>query len=154
MMKNDSMNPVKPLVDSIIALRTSLKQYYIQKIKEQQLEITYEMLQVLAALWKKEQMNQQDIAIAIQKSKASVTPLIDNLCKRDLVRRVSDPNDRRNNLIELTVKGDEYRTLLDPVQQDLYRVILQEISEKKVLEITETLEKLTAIIEKQSYREP
>jgi len=153
-MKNDSMNPVKPLVDSIIALRTSLKQYYIQKIKEQQLEITYEMLQVLAALWKKEQMNQQDIAIAIQKSKASVTPLIDNLCKRDLVRRVSDPNDRRNNLIELTVKGEEYRTLLDPVQQDLYCVILQEISEKKVLEITETLEKLTAIIEKQSYREP
>ena len=153
-MKNEFTNPVKPLVDSIIALRTSLKQYYIQKIKEQQLDITYEMLQVLAALWKNEQMNQQDIAIAIQKNKASVTPLIDNLCKRDLVRRVSDPNDRRNNLIELTVKGDEYRTLLDPVQQDLYRVILQEISEKKVLEITETLEKLTAIIDKQSYREP
>ncbi|WP_343571274.1 MarR family winged helix-turn-helix transcriptional regulator [Sphingobacterium sp.] len=153
-MKNESMNPVKPLVDSIIALRTSLKQYYIQKIKEQQLDITYEMLQVLAALWKKVQMNQQDIATAIQKNKASVTPLIDNLCKRDLVKRVSDPNDRRNNLIELTVKGDEYRTLLDPVQQDLYCAILQEISEKKVLEITETLEKLTAIIDKQSYREP
>jgi Transcriptional regulators len=113
------------------------------------LDITYEMLQVLATLWKNEQMNQQDIAIAIQKNKASVTPLIDNLCKRDLVRRVSDPNDRRNNLIELTVKGDEYRTLLDPVQQDLYRAILQEIAEKKVLEITASLEKLTAIIEKQ-----
>lgn len=148
-MKNEFTNPVKPLVDSIIALRTSLKQYYIQKIKEQQLDITYEMLQVLAALWKKEQMNQQDIAIAIQKNKASVTPLIDNLCKRDLVRRVSDQNDRRNNLIELTVKGDEYRTLLDPVQQDLYSAILQEIAEKKVLEITASLEKLTAIIEKQ-----
>ena len=148
-MKNEFTNPVKPLVDSIIALRTSLKQYYIQKIKEQQLDITYEMLQVLAALWKKEQMNQQDIATAIQKNKASVTPLIDNLCKRDLVRRVNDPNDRRNNLIELTIKGDEYRTLLDPVQQDLYNAILQEVSEKKVLEITETLEKLTAIIEKQ-----
>ncbi|WP_313156916.1 MarR family winged helix-turn-helix transcriptional regulator [Sphingobacterium multivorum] len=148
-MKNEFMNPVKPLVDSIIALRTSLKQYYIQKIKEQQLDITYEMLQVLAALWKKEQMNQQDIATAIQKNKASVTPLIDNLCKRDLVRRVSDPNDRRNNLIELTGKGDEYRTLLDPVQQDLYHAILQELAEKKIVEITETLEKLTAIIEKQ-----
>ncbi|WP_333866887.1 MarR family winged helix-turn-helix transcriptional regulator [Sphingobacterium sp.] len=148
-MKNEFTNPVKPLVDSIIALRTSLKQYYIQKIKEQQLDITYEMLQVLAALWKNEQMNQQDIAIAIQKNKASVTPLIDNLCKRDLVRRVSDPNDRRNNFIELTLKGDEYRTLLDPVQQDLYNAILQEIAEKKVLEITASLEKLTAIIEKQ-----
>jgi len=148
-MKNEFTTPVKPLVDSIIALRTSLKQYYIQKIKEQRLDITYEMLQVLAALWKNEQMNQQDIAIAIQKNKASVTPLIDNLCKRDLVRRVSDPNDRRNNLIELTVKGDEYRTLLDPVQHDLYSAILQEIAEKKVLEITASLEKLTAIIEKQ-----
>ena len=146
---NEFTNPVKPLVDSIIALRTSLKQYYIQKIKEQQLDITYEMLQVLAALWKNEQMNQQDIAIAIQKNKASVTPLIDNLCKRDLVRRVSDPNDRRNNFIELTLKGDEYRTLLDPVQQDLYNAILQEIAEKKVLEITASLEKLTTIIEKQ-----
>ncbi|MDR0264367.1 MAG: MarR family winged helix-turn-helix transcriptional regulator [Sphingobacterium sp.] len=148
-MKNEFTNAVKPLVDSIIALRTSLKQYYIQKIKEQQLDITYEMLQVLAALWKNEQMNQQDIAIAIQKNKASVTPLIDNLCKRDLVKRVSDPNDRRNNFIKLTVKGDEYRTLLDPVQQDLYNAILQEIAEKKVLEITASLEKLTAIIDKQ-----
>lgn len=142
-------NPVKPLVDNIIALRTSLKQYYIQKIKEQHLDITYEMLQVLAALWKKERMNQQDIAVAIQKNKASVTPLLDNLCKRDLVKRVNDPNDRRNNLIELTLKGDAYRELLTPVQQDLYKAILKEITEQKVLEITEILEKLTVIIDKQ-----
>jgi DNA-binding MarR family transcriptional regulator len=148
-MKNESLNPVKPLVDSIIALRTSLKQYYILKIKEQQLDITYEMLQVLAALWKKEQMNQQDIAMAIQKNKASVTPLIDNLCKRDLVKRVNDPNDRRNNLIQLTLKGDEYRALLDPVQQDLYASILKAMPEKKILEITSLLEKLTAVIDKQ-----
>lgn len=148
-MKNESPNPVKPLVDAIIALRTSLKQYYIQKIKEQQLDITYEMLQVLATLWKKERMNQQDIAVAIQKNKASVTPLIDNLCKRDLVKRVSDPNDRRNNLIELTSKGDAYRELLNPVQQDLYQVILKEITSQKVSEITELLEKLTLIIDKQ-----
>lgn len=142
-------NPVKPLVDNIIALRTSLKQYYIQKIKEQHLDITYEMLQVLAALWKKERMNQQDIAVAIQKNKASVTPLLDNLCKRDLIKRVNDPNDRRNNLIELTLKGDAYRELLTPVQQDLYKAILKEITEQKVLEITEILEKLTVIIDKQ-----
>lgn len=148
-MKNESPNPVKPLVDAIIALRTSLKQYYIQKIKEQQLDITYEMLQVLATLWKKERMNQQDIAVAIQKNKASVTPLIDNLCKRDLVKRVSDPNDRRNNLIELTSKGDAYRELLNPVQQDLYQAILKEITPQKVSEITELLEKLTLIIDKQ-----
>lgn len=148
-MKNESPNPVKPLVDAIIALRTSLKQYYIQKIKEQQLDITYEMLQVLATLWKKERMNQQDIAVAIQKNKASVTPLIDNLCKRNLVKRVSDPNDRRNNLIELTPKGDAYRELLNPVQQDLYQVILKEITPQKVSEVTELLEKLTLIIDKQ-----
>ncbi|MNI88059.1 DNA-binding transcriptional repressor MarR [compost metagenome] len=107
------------------------------------------MLQVLAALWKKERMNQQDIAVAIQKNKASVTPLLDNLCKRDLVKRVNDPNDRRNNLIELTLKGDAYRELLTPVQQDLYKAILKEITEQKVLEITEILEKLTVIIDKQ-----
>lgn len=148
-MENEMHNPVKPLVDNIIALRTSLKQYYIQKIKEQHLDITYEMLQVLAALWKKERMNQQDIAVAIQKNKASVTPLLDNLCKRDLIKRVNDPNDRRNNLIELTLKGDAYRELLTPVQQDLYKAILKEITEQKVLEITEILEKLTVIIDKQ-----
>ncbi|MEZ0449996.1 MarR family winged helix-turn-helix transcriptional regulator [Sphingobacterium thalpophilum] len=145
-MKNEMINPVKPLVDSIIALRTSLKQYYIQKIKEQQLDITYEMLQVLAVLWKREQMNQQDIAAAIQKNKASVTPLIDNLCKRELVKRVSDPHDRRNNLIELTDKGHAYRALLNPVQQDLYASILREIPPQQVSEITELLERLARII--------
>ncbi len=147
-MKNESPNPVKPLVDNIIALRTSLKQYYIQKIKEQQLDITYEMLQVLAALWKKERINQQDIAVAIQKNKASVTPLIDNLCKRDLVKRVSDSNDRRNNLIELTIKGDKYRELLNPVQQDLYTKILKEVTEEEVVAVTKLLEKLAIIIDK------
>ncbi|MDR2275535.1 MAG: MarR family transcriptional regulator [Sphingobacterium sp.] len=147
-MKNESPNPVKPLVDNIIALRTSLKQYYIQKIKEQQLDITYEMLQVLAALWKKERINQQDIAVAIQKNKASVTPLIDNLCKRDLVKRVSDSNDRRNNLIELTIKGDKYRELLNPVQQDLYTTILKEVTEEEVVAVTKLLEKLAIIIDK------
>ncbi|MGG5905596.1 MarR family transcriptional regulator, partial [Sphingobacterium daejeonense] len=46
--------------------------------------------QVLAVLWREHELNQQDIAEAVQKSKASVTPLIDNLCKRDLVQRIPD----------------------------------------------------------------
>ena len=93
------------LIRDIISLRVAIKQFYFQRVKDLNLDVTYEMVQVLAVLWRQNELNQQDIAEEVQKSKASVTPLIDNLCKRDLVERIPDPNNRRNNMIILTEKG-------------------------------------------------
>ncbi len=143
---NEDVTTVRNLIADIIALRISIKQFYYQKIKELQLDLTYEMIQVLAVLWRRKELNQQEIAEAVQKSKASITPLIDNLCKRDLVMRVADPHDRRNNRIVVTKKGFAYQEQLVPVQAELYERIIKVCDKKAVIQLQDQLQKLTCAI--------
>lgn len=138
---------VQELIRDIISLRVAIKQFYFQKVKELELDVTYEMVQVLAVLWREKELNQQDIAEEVQKSKASVTPLIDNLCKRDLVQRIPDANDRRNNKIVLTDKGWEYQSHLAPVQKELYEKIIKNSQIKDISEISNQLRLIKSAIE-------
>ncbi|MBV2225910.1 MAG: MarR family transcriptional regulator [Sphingobacterium mizutaii] len=138
---------VQGLIRDIISLRVAIKQFYFQKVKELELDVTYEMVQVLAVLWREKELNQQDIAEEVQKSKASVTPLIDNLCKRDLVQRVPDANDRRNNKIVLTEKGWKYQSHLEPVQKELYEKIMKNSQIKDISEISNQLRLIKNAIE-------
>jgi len=97
-------------VDAIITARQSIKSFLLPRIKELNgHELTYEMFQVLHVLWSKSEVNQQEIANRVQKSKASLTPLIDNLAKLKLVTRTEDAADRRNKIISLTTEGRLYQ---------------------------------------------
>src|ERR1700744_1115774 len=111
-------------VDALINARQAIKQLAQQKIKDlHDREITYEMLQVLIVLWKKHQVNQQEIANRVQKNKASLTPLIDSLVKKNLVTRATDPSDRRNKIISLTATGKQYKKKFAPMMTEMYAII-------------------------------
>ena len=84
--------------------------------------LTYEMLQVMGCLWKKDGINQQEITNITVKDKASMTYLIDNLTKRNLVKRQEDPDDRRNKLILLTEQGKQLKTKIQPFIDEMYQV--------------------------------
>lgn len=74
------------------------------------IDITTEQWTVMACLWKEDKVTQQKLCDLTSKDKPSITRLIDNLEKRNLVTRVSDANDRRINLIHLTSKGEQLQT--------------------------------------------
>ena len=69
------------------------------------IDITTEQWSVLSCLWDQDKIIQQVICDLTHKDKPSVTRLIDNLEKKNLVKRVPDPVDRRNNHIHLTGSG-------------------------------------------------
>ena len=98
--------------------------------------MTYEMLQVMMVLWKKHQVNQQEVANAVQKNKASLTPLIDNLVEINLVTRSEDPGDRRNKIISLTKKGKAYKAKLAPMIAEIYTIVKGNMPDEKLREIT------------------
>jgi len=62
---------------------------------------------VLYHLWKKEGLSQQELCNATFRDKPSITRLVDNLEKLNLVKRVASDNDRRINLIYLTKQGQK-----------------------------------------------
>ena len=69
-------------------------------------KLTMSQFGVLEALLHLGSMTQQDLGRKILKSSGNITMVIDNLEKRGLVSRATDPGDRRRTQVNLTVKGD------------------------------------------------
>src|SRR5580692_10878577 len=73
-----------------------------KKFNSASLRITIEQWSVLYHLWKQDGQSQQELCNATFRDKPSITRLVDNLEKLQLVKRVPADNDRRINLIYLT----------------------------------------------------
>ncbi|WP_338751318.1 MarR family winged helix-turn-helix transcriptional regulator [Bacillus sp. FJAT-52991] len=77
--------------------------------KENGFSLTHEQWQILSRLYEKDGQTQHALAILNERDEPSVSRLIDNLIKRDLVERRAHPNDRRINLIYLTEHGQQLK---------------------------------------------
>lgn len=122
----------KELLRSMGEVRYSLRQFISARLKEEGTDITVELLEILAYLYRKDGMNQQEIADLMIKDKSSMTYQIDGLVKRELVKRVEDENDRRNKLIFLTEKGKNVQTMLHSWVAELYEKSVMGIEEKEI----------------------
>ena len=81
---------------------TAIARRLQKNLKQAGIEITIEQWSVLYHLWKEEGQSQQQLCDATFRDKPSITRLVDNLEKQNLVKRVPSKNDRRINLIFLT----------------------------------------------------
>lgn len=93
---------IKEIAVYVNILNSRIKKGFFDKLQENGINITPEQYLVLDILWEKQAISQQNIADIIQKDKNSVTKIIDSLEKKNLVKRVTDKNDRRINNIKLT----------------------------------------------------
>jgi len=80
-----------------------------KNLKEEGVTITSEQWSVLYYLWIEEGRTQQELACLTFRDKPSVSRLINNLEKLQLVMRVNKKNDKRANLIFLTKQGREMK---------------------------------------------
>lgn len=76
-----------------------------RNFREASLDITVEQWSILYHLWKEDSQSQQQLCDKTYRDKASLTRLIDNLEKINLVERKPSQTDRRINLVCLTEKG-------------------------------------------------
>ncbi|GLU55495.1 MarR family winged helix-turn-helix transcriptional regulator [Dyadobacter frigoris] len=132
----DPLKETTALIDAILNIRIAMKQYVQRRIRKDKLDLTYEMVQVLGVLWRKGEMNQQEIADRVQKNKASLTSLLDNLAKRNLITRNEDPADRRNKIISLTDSGKEYEKQLEPLLEGFYQILAKNLPRQDMKKIT------------------
>ena len=145
--KNEEfVNFLSEVNKAILALKTFMR----NKMKASNLDLTFEMLQVLKYLWSRERSNQQEIANYTLKDKASLTYLIDNLAKRNLVIRTEDREDRRNKLISLTTEGVALKKIIEPWLDEMYTLAGREISAQLLFEGTELFKKINANLDESS----
>ena len=128
MVKNiQKSQTAREFVHLTFELRDLLRQFLQKKFRENNINLTYEMHQIMACLWKTDGLRQQDLADKTLKDKASLTCLVDNLSKRKLVDRYEDPNDRRSKLIFLTAEGKELGKKVEPWIAELFSVVSKNI---------------------------
>lgn len=122
--KNETLSA---FTSAMVKLQSEFKTSIRNRLKTSNLDLTFEMLQVLLLLWKKDGVNQQELANLLHKDKASLTYLIDNLSKRKLVQRKEDPEDRRNKIITLTKDGSAMYDVVRPWIDDLFTIAGKDI---------------------------
>ncbi|HTQ65133.1 MAG TPA: MarR family transcriptional regulator [Puia sp.] len=81
---------------------TAIARRLQKKFNAAGLNLTIEQWSVLYHLWKEDGKSQQELCNATFRDKPSITRLVDNLEKLQLVKRVASENDRRINRICLT----------------------------------------------------
>jgi DNA-binding MarR family transcriptional regulator len=84
---------------------TAIARRLQKKFNSASLGITIEQWSVLYHLWKQDGQSQQELCNATFRDKPSITRLLDNLEKLQLVKRVASDDDRRINKIYLTKTG-------------------------------------------------
>lgn len=124
-------------------LKNQLRRRLQSRIRESGLNLTFEMLEVLACLGKQDGINQQEIADLTLRDKSGMTYLIDNLSKRGMVVRVEDESDRRNKLIYLTDKGRATREEIKPWAAELYGIASHDIDIAVIEEALQIIRRMT-----------
>ena len=71
------------------------------------LDITIEQWSILYHLWKEDGLSQQELCTRTFRDKPSITRLIDNLEKQQMVKRVPSKEDRRINRVYLTEEAKQ-----------------------------------------------
>ena len=119
-----------------------INRYLSGKFKEANLGITVEQWTVLACLWEHDKVAQQKLSEITFRDNPSMTRLIDNLEKRDLVVRMPDSTDRRTKLIHLTQKGVDLEQMATEVVDQTVNRALDGFSEEEVLVCRNVMKKI------------
>lgn len=99
---------------------TAIARRLQKNFKTAGLEITIEQWSILYHLWKNDGLSQQQLGDSTFRDKPSITRLVDNLEKINLVKRVPSKTDRRINLIYLTKRALQLQTVtMDLANQTL-----------------------------------
>jgi len=123
-------------------LRDLLRQFLQKKFRENNIELTYEMQQVMVCLWKTDGIKQQELADKTLKDKASLTGLIHNLEKRKFVKRMEDEDDRRNKLIFLTTAGKKLGEEVQPWLSEMYSLAGSNVDMSAINECMKMVQKM------------
>lgn len=86
---------------------TAIARRLQKKFNNAGLNLTIEQWSVLYHLWKEDGKSQQQLCNDTFRDKPSITRLVDNLEKLNLVKRVPSESDRRINMIYLTKQAQK-----------------------------------------------
>ena len=109
-------------------VHNSMKQLMSDSFRKGGFKLSPEQFLIMDTLWDEGVLTQQQIADITMRDKNSIVKLIDGLESRKLVKRVSNPEDRRQNLIKVTPYSMKIRDDVETIAYESVYKIIGEIS--------------------------
>ena len=116
-----------------------MKQYFQERLTAAQTDITIDQWVVLQELERQDGQSQMDIARATYKDAATLTRIIDLLCKKELTERVADAADRRRFKVYLTETGRTKIANVLPIIRECRTQAWAGLSDEAVDHLVDTL---------------
>jgi DNA-binding MarR family transcriptional regulator len=107
-------------------------------------DVTPEEWVLLNRLWAEDGQRHAELAASTVRDRTTVTRLLDSMVDKGLVRRETDPEDRRGVLTFLTPAGAALKGQLIPVAEGLLGRATRGISDEELDECRNTLRKFQA----------
>jgi DNA-binding MarR family transcriptional regulator len=111
---------------------TAIARRLQKKFNTAGLNLTIEQWSVLYHLWKQDGISQQELCNATFRDKPSITRLVDNLEKLKLVKRVASREDRRMNMIYLTMEAQKLQEQTMELAEETLNEALQTVPPEQV----------------------
>ena len=107
--------------------------------KKNKIHVTVEQFSILALLFYKNGINQQEISVALNRDKTTIARVISNMERNKLVARVMDKSDSRGKLIHLTTKGKNLQQRAIRHSGELYFRAIKGVSKGALHDTNRTL---------------
>jgi DNA-binding MarR family transcriptional regulator len=121
---------------------TAIARRLQKKFNASDINLTIEQWSVLYHLWKQDGMSQQELCTATFRDKPSITRLVDNLEKLNLVKRVSDEKDKRINKVFITKQAQKLQEQSMQVAEETLNEALEGVPIEHIEVCKEVLQKV------------
>ncbi|MDE7293104.1 MAG: MarR family transcriptional regulator [Oscillospiraceae bacterium] len=97
---------------------------------------------ILYVLWQRDNISIIELSKAVGLANTTLTSMLDRMEEAGLIKRFSDPGDRRKNLIGLTDKARGLREKYEQVSQEMNEVYYKGFSEEEIVEFERYLQRV------------
>ena len=97
---------------------------------------------ILAVLYQHKKLTMKEIAQKINRTKPTVTVLVNKLEKLGFVKREKSSEDSRLTYILTTQKGDEFKSVFEKISKDLNKMLYKNLSEQEANLLDSLLKKM------------
>lgn len=122
--------------------------FIAQKLSEKGIILTRQQVILLKILFHDGPFVQNDLAFLTDRDKTSLTRLLSVMEKKNLVARITSPEDKRVNLVHLTKHGEKVMNETMPVLFETIMQMQDGISEKEQNTVIGVMKKIQDNIEK------
>ena len=133
-------------------LITKLKQLQsrtlAQCISEQGIDaFSGEQGKILFVLWQKDKITQKELACETGLAKNTITVMLEKMEKNDLIRRITDENDKRKALVILTDYAKSLKKSFDEISDEMLKKVYKGFSEEEIDKYEEYLHRIIKNLE-------